>query len=190
MNLPTKITVVRMLLIPIMVILFYLPFTYSALIAAVIFTVAAITDFLDGYLARKHNLVTSMGKFLDPIADKLLVITALCLILEASIMPLVFGAVCVSVIIARELIIGGLRQIAAAKNIIIAADMSGKIKAFFQDIATGILIALPTFKIIFANNIYKIFEISGLVLIAFATVLTVYSGISYIIKNKHALKDA
>lgn len=197
MNLPNKISLARILLIPVMVAAFYLNeisggFSFGGLIAAVIFVFAASTDFLDGHIARKRNLVTDMGKFLDPIADKLLVICALFLAVDARLIIAPYGAIFASLIVARELIISGFRQIAASKSVIIAADKAGKIKAVLQYIALAMFLAIKTFNKIIGAGLLKdlLFAYSILAHAVFfvAVVLTVYSGISYIVKNKAVLK--
>lgn len=205
MNLPNKISLARICMIPVFVLFFFLdvvPFHYG--IAAIIFILAACTDFIDGYIARKYHLVTNLGKFLDPIADKVLVSTAMLLILtmkeslfdgfQGAAEPLYIAtAVCICVIMARELIISAFRQIAAANGVIMAADMLGKYKTTFQDLAI--------FVIILAGGIGELLPVEyavpwdnyvayvGLGLFAIATVLTVWSGISYVVKNKQVLKD-
>ena len=188
LNLPTKITLIRIALIPIMVIVYYLSMIpYRSLIAGIIFVVAAGTDFLDGYLARKNNQVTNLGKFLDPIADKVLIMTALFLLVESHTIPVLFGAVSGIIILARELIVTGFRQIAAANQVVIAADMTGKVKAVFQDIALAfffLLADLPqdaAFTCIFAWICY--------ILLGIAVVLTIVSGVNYIVRNKQVLSD-
>ncbi len=188
LNLPTKITLIRIALIPIMVIVYYLSMIpYRSLIAGIIFVVAAGTDFLDGYLARKNNQVTNLGKFLDPIADKVLIMTALFLLVESHTIPVLFGAVSGIIILARELIVTGFRQIAAANQVVIAADMTGKVKAVFQDIALAfffLLADLPqdaAFTGIFAWICY--------ILLGIAVVLTIVSGVNYIVRNKQVLSD-
>ena len=141
MNLPNKLSLIRIFLIPVFVVVFFLNvIPYNEAVAAAIFAVTALTDFLDGYLARKNGLVTNLGKFLDPIADKVLVSTAFILMLTRyEIFGLfgygfyVAGAVGVCLILARELIISAFRQIAAANGLVLAADMLGKIKTNFQD---------------------------------------------------------
>ena len=206
MNLPNKLTLSRIFMIPVFVLFFFLevvPFHYG--IAAIIFAVAACTDFIDGYIARKYHLVTNLGKFLDPIADKVLVSTAMLLMLvmkdgvfqtlgDAAGWVYTATAVCICIIMARELIISAFRQIAAVNGVVMAADKLGKFKTIFQDIAI--------FVIILAGGIGEILPIEyavpwdmyvligGLGLFAVATVLTVWSGISYIVKNKKVLKDA
>ncbi|MBQ6921540.1 MAG: CDP-diacylglycerol--glycerol-3-phosphate 3-phosphatidyltransferase [Clostridia bacterium] len=189
MNLPNKLTVLRIIMIPLFVAAYYinvLPYNY--LIAAVIFVLACATDFLDGYIARKYDLVTDLGKFLDPIADKILVSSALIIMLVtpnggAEILPPYF-AIAVAVILARELMISGFRMVAAAKGKVLSADKSGKIKTFTQDIAIAVLLVGAQFQ----AGIYTPLNIAGLIILGIATVLTVYSGAEAIIKNRSVLK--
>lgn len=184
MNLPNKLTIVRILLIPIMIAVFYIPqIPYRFTISAVIFLLASFTDFLDGYIARKYNLVTDLGKFLDPIADKILVLVALVIMLTE---PIIFGlygitlgkiagGVGVSVIVAREMTVSVLRMIAATKNKVLAAEKVGKIKTFITDVAIVLLLISVEFTILF-NVAFILYVISVL--------LTIYSGTVYLIKNK------
>ncbi len=188
MNLPNKLTVLRIIMIPIFVALFYvtaLPYNY--VLSAVIFALAAFTDFLDGHIARKHNLVTDFGKFLDPIADKVLVSTALIVMLfpygETKILEW-YGAICVAVIMARELIVSGFRLIAANKGMVIAADWSGKIKTFLTDVAIVVLLVSANFIESFA-----ILNLIGKILLYVSTALTIYSGIECLVKNKGVISD-
>ena len=188
LNLPTKITLVRIAMIPIMVVIYYLDaIPYRSLIAGAVFVLAAGTDFLDGYLARKNNLVTNLGKFLDPIADKVLIMTALFLLVESHTIPVIFGAVSGIIILARELIVTGFRQVAAANNVVIAADMTGKVKAVFQDIALAFFFLLADLPKDAAFT--EIFAWISYVMLAIAVVLTIVSGINYIVKNKQVLSD-
>lgn len=203
MNLPNKITLTRIFMIPVFVAVFFLdgviPFAYG--IAALIFVLAACTDFIDGHIARSRGLVTNLGKFLDPIADKVLVSTAMILILtmQRSLFA-IFGAhaewlyittaICICVIMARELIISAFRQIAAVNGVVMAADKLGKFKTIFQDVAIFILILVGGIVDLNAFTVGKYVAILGFVLFAVATILTVWSGISYVVKNKKVLKDA
>ena len=158
------------------------------IISAVIFTLAAFTDFLDGKIARKYNLVTNLGKFLDPIADKVLVSTALIIMLvsvgNVVILPF-YMSIVVAIILARELIVSGFRMVAASKGLVVAADMSGKIKTFVQDIAIVVLLAGADLM----SETYSVINIIGLVMLSIAGVLTIISGVSCIVKNKQVLKD-
>ena len=149
MNLPNKISIARIALIPVFIALYYLTMIpHSFLYATIVFAVAAFTDFLDGYIARKYNLVTDLGKFLDPIADKVLVLTAMLLMLTpvaGGILPAVVGGIGVSIILARELIVSSFRMVAASKKVVIAADKLGKIKTISQDIALVLLLFSKAF---------------------------------------------
>lgn len=202
MNLPNKITLSRICLIPLVLFFFLADFIpYGKLVAALIFGIAAITDNIDGRIARKRNLVTDLGKFLDPIADKVLVMCGLLLIIAYPISglgPIVrpewLGILCGILILARELIISAFRQIAATKNLVMAADKAGKIKAFLQDIVI-FLYMIYAFMVAdlgagawgTANTIIAIVLLVALVV---TTVITIVSGIMYIVKNFFVLKDA
>lgn len=193
MNLPNKISLTRICMIPVFVLFFFLKAVpFHCVIAAVVFALAAATDALDGHIARSRNLVTNLGKFLDPIADKVLVATAFILMLtERNIFGLlgngfyVAGAVCVCVILARELIISAFRQIAAASGVVLAAEKLGKYKTTFQDVCIVVLIVSADLS----GTAGKVVDIVGLSLFAVATALTVISGISYVVKNKQVLRD-
>ena len=197
MNLPNKISLARICLIPVFVVIFFLemiPFRFG--IAAIVFGIAALTDFVDGKIARSRGLVTNLGKFLDPIADKVLVSTAMILILtmkdslfaifpEASGWLYVATVVSICIIVAREFIISAFRQIAAANGIIMAAEKLGKYKTVCQDIALFILLLAADIPAL-AGQIVAGF---GFGLLAVATVLTVWSGIAYVVKNKQVIKE-
>lgn len=187
MNLPTKLTIVRILLIPVFVTLFFVPFPYHCIAATAIFLLASFTDFLDGFLARKYNLVTDLGKFLDPIADKMLVACALfAVVLYQN--PFQIGAVvCAMVILCRELMISGFRIVASSKNVVLAADRLGKIKTVLQMVALVLL--LPCTDIAALNALAgNIFLYTGLVFLLLSTIMAVVSGINYLVKNKEVLK--
>ena len=178
MNLPNKLTVLRVIMVPFFV-FFMLTDVGGAAnkwIALAIFVIASLTDMLDGKIARKYNLVTNFGKFMDPLADKLLVCSAMIAFIELDLIP----AWIVIIIIAREFIISGFRLIAAEKNVVIAAGMSGKIKTTVQMIMCCLLIARLPFA--FMRYVEQIFIYAALV-------LTVYSLIVYLVQNKDILKD-
>jgi CDP-diacylglycerol--glycerol-3-phosphate 3-phosphatidyltransferase len=198
MNLPNKISLTRICLIPVFVLAFFLngilPFNYG--IAAIIFAIAACTDFIDGKIARSRGLVTNLGKFLDPIADKVLIATATVLLLTmqdslfsmlggANNVVYILSAIAICIILARELIISAFRQIAAANGIVMAAEKLGKYKAACQDFAVFVLILAADIP----GTAGAIIAWAGFALFALATVLTVWSGISYVVKNKQVLKD-
>lgn len=189
MNLPNKLTILRIIMIPIFTAVFYITaIPYNYLISAVIFALAASTDFLDGYIARKYNLVTNLGKFLDPIADKVLVSTALIIMLipfgGAVILPW-YAGIAVAIILARELIVSGFRIVAASKGSVLAADMSGKIKTFVQDIAILVLLVGASVN----PGLYSAMNIIGLCALGVATLLTIISGTECLVKNRAVLSD-
>ena len=177
MNLPNKLTTFRVILIPFFVFFLLTDFVAgSKWIATVLFCAASITDFLDGHIARKYNLVTNFGKFMDPLADKLLVCSALICLIALDRIP----AWIVIVIISREFIISGFRLIAADNGVVIAASYWGKFKTASQ-MVTVILLVL--------NIQNTVFTVLGTVFIYISLVLTVVSLIDYIAKNKEVLKD-
>ena len=178
MNLPNKLTLFRVVLIPFFVFFLLAPYFegYGNYIAVTIFIVASITDFLDGKIARKYNLVTNFGKFMDPLADKLLVCSALICLIQLELIP----AWVVIIIIAREFIISGFRLVASDNGVVIAASYWGKFKTAFQMLTVIVLIL---------NIPNKVFTILGTALIYVSLALTVISLIDYIAKNKEVLKD-
>lgn len=183
MNLPNKLSVLRILMIPVFAVLFYVEFPYHFTVSAVVFALAASTDFIDGYIARKYNMVTNLGKFLDPIADKVLVSTAFVLMLTVPEILSPLWGIAVAVILARELIVSGFRTVAASRNLVLAADKVGKIKTVFQDFSIVVLLVGGDFVSVSAVNIV------GLVLLGIAALLTVISGVNYIVKNRQVLKE-
>ncbi|WP_078554567.1 CDP-diacylglycerol--glycerol-3-phosphate 3-phosphatidyltransferase [Bacillus alkalicellulosilyticus] len=186
MNVPNQITIARILLIPIFMIFLLVPFDFghfqlvdvqiptSHLIAAFIFIIAAATDWLDGYFARRYQLVTNLGKFLDPLADKLLISAALISLVELQMV----AAWMAIVIISREFAVTGVRLVAAADGTVIAASPLGKLKTIFQIIAISALIL--------HNVPFEIWSIPFASLMMWvATILTIVSGVDYFLKNKH-----
>lgn len=190
MNLPNKISTLRIMLIPIMVAFYLLPFAWSKLVAAIIFVVAACTDFVDGYIARSRNMVTDLGKFLDPIADKCLLLAALVLLIVDGTIVTPYAQIIAIVILGRELIISAFRQVAALKNFAMAADKSGKIKTIFQDVSLALFMLLSylhnglNFSI--SGPVYAL-AILSYALLVIATILTITSAINYIVKHKEVL---
>lgn len=198
MNLPNKITLTRICMIPVFVAVFYcgLLSPWCFLASAVVFLAAALTDALDGHIARSRHLVTDLGKFLDPIADKVLVSTAFIVLLTIptafTVYPfgyygVIVAGVLVALVLARELIVSGFRMIAAGKNVVLAADKLGKIKTVFQDVAIAFLLASMSFmQYGLAGEIVAYIGLACFVICAF---LTVVSGVNYLVKNKEVLKD-
>ena len=178
MNLPNKLTMLRVILVPIfMVFAAYSCYGTAdfnptfALIAGIIFAVASFTDFLDGYLARKNNLVTDFGKFMDPLADKCLVMAALCWFVEEG----TFAAWVLAIVLLREFAVSGMRLVAVEKGRVIAAGWSGKIKTA----STMVCICL----ILFGIPQWLNYVCQGVILVT-----TVYSGIEYFAKNTDVFK--
>ena len=172
MNLPNKLTMGRIFAIPVFIVVFLMGYKYAA---AIIFILAALTDMLDGHIARKHNLVTNFGKLMDPLADKLLVMSALICLVQVEYVP----GWMVIVILGREFIITGMRQVAAAQGIVIAAGTTGKIKTITHMIAIPLLILenWPFSLLNFNLPMDTIF-------LWIALIMTIVSGIEYIAKNK------
>ena len=176
MNLPNKLTILRVIMIPVFVLFMLtgLGGAASKWIALALFIIAGLTDLLDGHLARKHNLVTNFGKFMDPLADKLLVCAAMICLVENGQLP----SWIVIVIISREFIISGFRLIASDNGVVIAASYWGKFKTVFQMIMICMMIADIT-----------VFSILTKIIMWIALILTVVSLIDYLIKNKDVIRE-
>ena len=191
MNLPNKLSLIRIFLIPVFIFFYLASFIpFGKINALVIFILAALTDMLDGKIARKYNLVTNLGKLLDPIADKLLVISGLLLVVVDFTIPHPYGVLIAIVIIGRELLISAVRQIAASQNIVMAADKFGKIKMILQVIALPMLFLLSylTYNVTINETVLLVCQIVAYVFIGLATLFTVLSAINYIVKNKQIFK--
>ena len=170
-NLPNTITLLRISIVPFLFILLLEPGEFWSLILAILFVVASITDVFDGYFARKYNLITTMGKFLDPIADKLIINTAMILMIPIGRIP----AWIVAITIIRDLIIDVIRSIASSEGYYIQASILGKQKTLAQNIAvTALMINFSIFGI----NAHDV----GMVILCIALFLTIYSGVDYFIK--------
>lgn len=190
MNLPNKITLSRILLIPFFIIVLSYPFNWgeweigmttlpvSHFVGGLIFLIASLTDWLDGYLARKLNLITNMGKFLDPLADKLLVSAAFILLVQLNLAP----AWIVILIISREFAITGFRLVAAGEGLVLAASQMGKLKTASQLIAIILLM--------FHNWPFSYLNISvHMFMLYIALIFTIWSGVDYFIKNWNVLRE-
>lgn len=186
MNLPNKLTMLRIILIPVFVILFEANSLPNNMIwALVVFAIAAITDQLDGHLARKNNQVTNFGKLADPLADKLLTISALICFVEKGVAYVPGWAVII--IIGRELIVTGIRMIALTDNTVIAASMWGKAKTVSQ-LVTIIAVMFALIMKDFGFELFNIGRVSViLVLIVIMVALTLISGVDYVKKNWNLL---
>ena len=191
MNLPNKLTLLRFALVPVFMVFMYIPNPYSYLIALVVFAVASFTDFLDGSIARKYNMVTDFGKFMDPLADKLLTTVAL--------IYLCLNGMChevvICIVLAREFAVSGIRLIAAANPAggkVIAAGMMGKMKTVLQMVASMLgLLAMALMPLgTIADSTYMLMANVTNILMWIMAVLTVVSGMQYIVPNFDLIKNA
>lgn len=183
MNLPNKLTVLRMLLVPVFIILMYadpMPFNYLA--AAIVFIAASVTDWLDGKIARSRNLVTTFGKFLDPLADKILVISAFAVFVDDPAINM--SAVPLVIIIAREFVVSGMRLLAMEDGVVIAAGIWGKLKTAFTMVT---IVVIMVYLVIFCDIGADIGETQELIrtwvlgtLIWISALLTIISGVVYL----------
>jgi CDP-diacylglycerol---glycerol-3-phosphate 3-phosphatidyltransferase len=184
MNLPNKLTMFRIILIPVIIAIYLIKsdayFWY--VLMGIVFVIASFTDFLDGYLARKYNLVTTFGKFMDPLADKLLVITALLLLTDNQVaQPSMWMPFYVPlIIVARELIVTSIRLVAVGEGKVIAASNLGKAKTAVTMVAIIVYFFLMPFDLLYINLI-------GYGLVGFSVILTLISGIDYFVKNRQAI---
>lgn len=191
MNIPNKITVSRILLIPIFVIVMMFDFGWGEMtlfgatmpvhhfVGALIFIVASATDWVDGYYARKYNLVTNLGKFLDPLADKLLVSAAFILLVELEMAP----AWVIIIIISREFAVTGLRLILAGEGEVVAANQLGKIKTWAQIVAIAALLL--------NNTIFTLISIPfDMIMLYVALFFTIWSGWDYFYLNRRVLLES
>ncbi len=216
MNLPNKLSILRIVMVPLFVVAYFLAFDWSPYVALAIFILAALTDMLDGYIARKYNLVTDLGKLLDPIADKILVCAALFCIAVSNPLRLGIGGTVVSVenstsllsghvflavsgtlVLSRELLIDAVRQVAASKGKVVQANIYGKIKTVLLDVSIPFFMATEglarklecTSLVGFLDSsnfqtAYSVLSWISTVLFALAIVMTVASGVVYIVQNR------
>lgn len=183
-NIPNALTIMRIALIPVMVAVFYMPFQGHLLAAALIFAVAAITDWFDGYLARRLGQMTAFGAFLDPVADKLMVAVALVLLVERHDNPFFTVAACV--IIGREIVVSALREWMAelGRRTSVAVSMIGKVKTGFQMVAIAVLLAVD------AQRDGSGVLAAGVVLLYVAAALTIWSMLQYLRAAKSVMAEA
>lgn len=144
MNLPNKLTLLRIILVPVFIVCMYVVFPYRYLCALIIFAAASITDALDGKIARKHNLVTTFGKFADPLADKILVLAALAALADIDASPV--NGIVVTIIAAREFMVSGLRLLTAEQGVVVAAGIWGKLKTAFTMVAIVLMLLWAAYK--------------------------------------------
>ncbi len=188
MNLPNKISITRICLMPIFIFFMLVDMPYAKFIAIGIFILAAASDALDGYIARKYNMITDLGKFLDPIADKLLATTGLLMLIIGNnpVIPMPYGIVVIFLMVLRDYEVTGIRQLGQLKGKIISADKVAKIKANFlySTLVYGLLIDALRSETNLATTLFmKYFTIVFYVFVAITTVLIVTSGLVYLINN-------
>lgn len=206
MNLPNKLTMLRILLVPVMIILFYIPWlsenylfsytigsslkvhglTWLYFIELLLFIIASITDFLDGHIARSRNLVTSFGKFADPLADKILVFASMALLMLGPVRGLLPDGPLVPlwvyvVMLIREFAVSGVRMVAAKEGVAIAAGKTGKLKT---------LVTMIAIIVLFLSGLHDAVIYTGQVLIYIACLLTIISGIEYIVKGRQYILES
>lgn len=194
MNLPNKLTLLRIILVPFFIIAMLVDFPFHYLVAGCIFGVASVTDTLDGKIARSRNLVTDFGKFADPLADKILVLTALVCFLQVGLLGS-FGAIPVIIVLFREFAVSGIRLVAASSGKVVAANIWGKIKTVSQMVGISVIFAMQVvLEILGAMKVStgfvsEVFYYIGNGLIWLSTVFTLISGIIYLKDNISFLKD-
>jgi len=175
MNVANVLTLIRIALVPVFVLFFYLRIPYQHIYALAVFIIASVTDWLDGAIARRQNLVTDFGKFMDPIADKLLVLAGIIMLMSISKISPVIAII----LIGRELIMSGFRLVAAAKGNVMAAGVLGKVKTVFQFLAICVLLI--------EDFLPEYLHYVGDILLYISAVFAVWSCIDYIAKNKDVL---
>ena len=184
MNLPTKITLSRIFVLPVIAVFFYVVFPYHYLVAGLFFALAALTDMIDGRLARKRGEVTDLGKLLDPISDKILACSSLIMIAANGDAMLYcnppVGVIATAIIVSHEILIGAMRTVAAGKGVILAADRLGKLKTIFLNVSLPILMIA---------EFHTAVKIVGNVIFLLAFVFTVVSGVHYVVVNRHVWRD-
>lgn len=194
MNLPNKLTLLRIILVPFFIIAMLVNFPFHYLVAGCIFGVASVTDTLDGKIARSRNLVTDFGKFADPLADKILVLTALVCFLQVGLLGS-FGAIPVIIVLFREFAVSGIRLVAASSGKVVAANIWGKIKTVSQMVGISVIFAMQVvLEVLNAMKvstgfITEVFYYIGNGLIWLSTVFTLISGTIYLKDNISFLKD-
>lgn len=226
MNIPNRLSLSRICMIPLFIVAYFLPFEWGAYVAIGIFALCCFTDFLDGYIARKYKMVTDLGKLLDPIADKILVCAALFCVVATNplqyfanslfVMPenftAMFGMILLTVgsilILARELLISAVRMIAASKGVVVQANIFGKIKTVTQDICLPLMILLNANSQSYSNvsqnaliqavtepsivarmKFFDVIWLVGVTIFAVAVVMTIISGVIYLVQNKKVFED-
>ena len=195
MNLPNKLTVMRIILVPFMVASMLIEFPFHYLVAGLIFGAASLTDYFDGKIARERNLITNFGKFADPIADKILVVSALvCFLAKGLCDPII-----ILIVLFREFVVTSIRLSAASNGTVVAANMWGKVKTVTQmiaiiavfvfQVALEVYAVFPYMPQLAVQKMENIFFVAGEVLMWISVVFTVISGLIYVLDNKEAIAD-
>ncbi len=183
MNVPNALTMVRIFCTPLMVLMFLLPISkgIGVFIALGIYVLACLTDFLDGHIARKYNLITDFGKFMDQIADKFITTTAMILVLfgKISVTANWLAVLMLLIVVLRDILISGIRMVAANNNVVIAADIFGKVKSFFLDLASMVLILYIGLTKVTNSDFLRYVQVFGLSLMIIGVVLSVVSCVNY-----------
>ena len=186
MNVPNTLTMIRIFCTPLMILMFLLPIPkgVGVFIALGIYVLACITDWLDGYIARKYNMITDFGKFMDQIADKFITTTAMILVLfgKVSVTANWLAILMLLIVVLRDILISGIRMVAANKNVVIAADIFGKVKSFFLDLASMILILYIGLTAVTSCNFLKYVQVFGLSLMIIGVALTIVSCVNYTVQ--------
>lgn len=184
MNLPNKLTLLRIAMVPVFVVFVSMTSPVYQWIALALFVMASLTDMLDGRIARSRHLVTDFGKFMDPIADKMLVMSALIMLVEQNRMP---GWVCM-LMLAREFAVSGFRLVASSKGKVIAAGIWGKLKTVTQMVYISMALILVPMKQI-DLDVHSVWNVATDVIMYVSMLLTIYSGVDYIWKNRQYIQD-
>lgn len=194
MNLPNKLTILRIILVPFFIATILIDFPLHYLVSGIIFGIASVTDSLDGRIARSQNLITDFGKFADPLADKILVISALVCFLQTGLLG-AYGAIPVVIVLFREFAVSGIRLVAASSGKVVAANIWGKVKTVSQMVGIALIFAMQSVLDILklanftVEGLSNIFLLIGIILVWVSTLFTIISGVIYIKDNSSFLKD-
>ena len=194
MNLPNKLTLLRIILVPFFIATILIDFPLHYLVSGILFGIASVTDSLDGRIARSQNLVTDFGKFADPLADKILVISALVCFLQTGLLG-AYGAIPVIVVLFREFAVSGIRLVAASSGKVVAANIWGKIKTVSQMVGIMSIFAMQSVLEIMklvnytVQGLSDIFLFIGIAVVWISTLFTIISGVIYIKDNSSFIKD-
>lgn len=194
MNLPNKLTLLRIILVPFFIATILIDFPLHYLVSGIIFGIASVTDSLDGRIARRQNLITDFGKFADPLADKILVISALVCFLQTGLLG-AYGAIPVVIVLFREFAVSGIRLVAASSGKVVAANIWGKVKTVSQMVGIALIFAMQSVLDILklakftVEGLSNIFLMIGIILVWVSTLFTIISGVIYIKDNSSFLKD-